>query len=132
MRVENDNDRVVVLDAADYSAAQEAGIISGDVLAAISGESVRGKNIVEVADKLQGPEGGPTKLAVLRDGEEDEFSLERVKLTVPSVSWNLVSGTDVPHLRLASFSEDSSAEFENEASRSPQQRGGAFRAGSPG
>ena len=115
-RLENDVDKVVVLDTIDGSPAREAGIKSGDVLVAINDESVRGKNIVEVADKLEGSEGSPVKLAVRRDGEEHEFSLERVKLTVPAVSWNLIPGTDVAHLRLASFSEDSSAEFENAVS----------------
>jgi carboxyl-terminal processing protease len=113
IRLENDNDKVVVLDAIDGSPAQEAGIRPGDALVAINDQSVRGKNIVEVADKLEGSEGSPVKLAVLRDGEERDFSLERVKLTVPAVSWNLIPGTDVAHLRLASFSEDSSAEFED-------------------
>src|SRR5919199_2241814 len=116
VRLENDDDKVVVLDTIDGSPAREAGIKSGDVLVAINDESVRGKNIVEVADKLEGSEGSKVKLAVLRDGEEHEFSLERVKLTVPAVSWNLIPGTDVAHLRLASFSEDSSAEFENAVS----------------
>ncbi len=116
VRLENDNDKVVVLDTIDGSPAQEAGIKPGDALVTINGESVRGMNIVEVADKLEGSEGSPVKLTALRGGEEHEFSLERVKLTVPAVSWNLIPGTDVAHLRLGSFSEDSSAEFEDAVS----------------
>jgi carboxyl-terminal processing protease len=116
VRLENDNDKVVVLDTIDGSPAQEVGIKSGDALVAVNGESVRGKNIVEVADRLEGSEGSPVKLAVLRDGEEREFSLEHVKLTVPAVSWNLIPGTHVAHLRLGSFSEDSSTQFEDAVS----------------
>ena len=116
VRLENDNDKVVVLDTIDGSPAQEAGIKPGDALVAINGESVRGMNIVEVADKLEGSEGSPVKLSALRGGEEHEFSLERVKLTVPAVSWNLIPGTHVAHLRLGSFSEDSSTEFEDAVS----------------
>ena len=116
VRLENDNDKVVVLDTIDGSPAQEAGIKPGDALVAINGESVRGLNIVEVADKLEGSEGSPVKLSALRGGEEHEFSLERVKLTVPAVSWNLIPGTHVAHLRLGSFSEDSSTEFEDAVS----------------
>jgi carboxyl-terminal processing protease len=116
VRLENDNDKVVVLDTIDGSPAQEAGVKPGDALVTINGESVRGMNIVEVADKLEGSEGSPVKLTALRGGEEHEFSLERVKLTVPAVSWNLIPGTHVAHLRLGSFSEDSSAEFEDAVS----------------
>ena len=116
VRLENDNDKVVVLDTIDGSPAQEAGVKPGDALVTINGESVRGMNIVEVADKLEGSEGSPVKLTALRGGEEHEFSLERVKLTVPAVSWNLIPGTHVAHLRLGSFSEDSSTEFEDAVS----------------
>ena len=116
VRLENDNDKVVVLDTIDGSPAQEAGVKPGDALVTINGESVRGMNIVEVADKLEGSEGSPVKVTALRGGEEHEFSLERVKLTVPAVSWNLIPGTHVAHLRLGSFSEDSSAEFEDAVS----------------
>jgi len=116
VRLENDNDKVVVLDTVDGSPAQEAGMKPGDALVAINGESVRGMNIVEVADKLEGSEGSPVKVTALRGGEEHEFSLERVKLTVPAVSWNLIPGTQVAHLRLGSFSEDSSTEFEDAVS----------------
>jgi carboxyl-terminal processing protease len=116
VRLENDNDKVVVLDTVDGSPAQEAGMKPGDALVAINGESVRGMNIVEVADKLEGSEGSPVKVTALRGGEEHEFSLERVKLTVPAVSWNLIPGTHVAHLRLGSFSEDSSTEFEDAVS----------------
>jgi len=51
---------------------------------------------------------------VLRDGEEREFSLQRVELEVPAASWNFIPGTGIAHLHLALFSENSAAEL-NEA-----------------
>jgi carboxyl-terminal processing protease len=113
IRLEDKDDEVVVLSTLDGSPAQEAGIEPGDVLVAVDGESVRGENIVEITDKLRGPEGSRVELTVLRYGQEErEFSIERAELEVPAASWNLFPATDVAHLRLASFSDDGAAELE--------------------
>ncbi len=126
VRLESKDDEVVVLSTLDGSPAEEAGIEPGDVLGAVDGESVRGENIVEVTDKLGGPEGSRVELTVLRDGEEEhEFSIERAELETPAASWNLFPGTGVAHLRLASFSENSPAELEDAISEA--QEAGAKR-----
>jgi carboxyl-terminal processing protease len=112
VRLEDKGDEVVVLSPLDDSPAEEAGVESEDVVAGVDGESVRGKDIVEVTEELEGPERSMVELVVLRDGEAHEFSLERVELEVPAASWNLIPETDVAHLRLALFSDNSAAELE--------------------
>jgi carboxyl-terminal processing protease len=114
VRLENKDDEVVVLSTLDSSPAEEAGIESGDVLVAVDGESVRGEDVKEIAEKVRGPEGSRVELTVLRNGEEEEeheFSIERAELETPAASWNLFPVTDVAHLRLASFSEDSATKL---------------------
>ena len=112
VRLEDKGDEVVVLAPIEGSPAEEAGIESGDVVIAVDGESVRGKDIVEVTEELEGPEGKRAELAVLRDGEEREFSVKRDEIDVPAASWNLIPGTGVAHLRLASFSDNSAAQLD--------------------
>jgi C-terminal processing protease CtpA/Prc len=51
-------------------------------------------------------------LTVLRDEEERGFSVERVKLDAPAVTWNFLPDMDVAHLRLARFSKYSASEVE--------------------
>ena len=111
VRLEDRGDEVIVLTPIDGSPAEKAGIAVEDVLVAVNGDSVQG-NIIEATDRLKGPEGSSVSLTVLRDGEEHEFSVERAELEVPAASWYLIPGTGVAHLRLALFSENSAAEFE--------------------
>ena len=111
VRLENRGDEVAVLTLISGSPAEEAGIESGDILTAVNGQSVRGEDITAVTERLRGPEGSLVGLTVLRNGEEHEFSIQRVELEVPAASWNLVPGTGVAHLRLALFSENSAAEL---------------------
>jgi carboxyl-terminal processing protease len=92
---------------------------------AVDGESVRHKDIVEVTEELEGPKGKQAELAVLRDGEERAFSVKRAEIDVPAASWNLIPGTDVAHLKLASFSDNSAAELDGAISEA--REGGARR-----
>src|ERR671921_2102474 len=107
IRLDERDGEAVVMAPADASPAKEAGIESGDVIVAVDGESVKEEDLEEIGGRIRGPEGSVVDLTVLRDEEELEFSVERAELEVPVASWNLIPGTGVAHLRLASFSENS-------------------------
>ncbi len=107
VKLDNKDGEVVVTSPIDGSPAEEAGIESGDVLVAVDGDSVQGEDVKEIADEVRGPEGSEVELTMLRDEEERDFNVERAELEVSAASWNLIPGTDVAHLRLTSFSENS-------------------------
>jgi carboxyl-terminal processing protease len=112
IRLANKNDKVVVSSPLDGSPAKEAGIKSGDVVVAVDGEKVQDEDFKKVGEKIRGPEGSQVDLTVLRDDEEYDFSLQRAELEVPTATWKLIPDTDVAYVRLATFSENSSAKFD--------------------
>lgn len=112
VRLEEKDDEIVVKTAMDGSPAEKTGIRAGDVLVAVDGESVTGEEFEEIGQKIRGTEGTYVDLTVLRDEEEREFVVERAELEVPVSSWALIPGTDVAHLRLSSFSENSAEKLE--------------------
>ena len=112
VKLEKKDDDIAVVAPMDDSPAKEAGIESGDVLVAVDDESVDDEEFEEVGERVRGPEGSRVELTMLRDGEEREFSVERAELEIPAASWSLIPGTDVAHLRLASFSENSAAKLD--------------------
>jgi carboxyl-terminal processing protease len=105
--LENEDEEVVVTSPVEGSPADEAGVESGDVVVAVDGESVREEDLSEVVEKVRGPEGTRVELTVLRDGEERVFDLERTEIETPAASWVLIPSSDVAHVRLSSFSDDS-------------------------
>ena len=107
IRLDDRDGEAVVMAPMDNSPAEEAGMESGDVIVAVDGESVKEEDTEEIGGRIRGPEGTTVDLTVLRDEEELEFPVERAELEVPVASWNLIPGTDVAHLRLATFSENS-------------------------
>ena len=111
VQLEAERDEVVVATPIEDSPADRAGIRPGDVLVAVNGESVRGKDISEIVERVKGPEGTAVKLTVLRGEEERKFDLRRAEIRSPVVSWALIGDTDVAHVFLSSFSDDSAREI---------------------
>jgi len=73
------------------SPAQRAGILSGDKIAEVNGESVVGQKLEDVIGKVKGPAGTPVKLGILRQGAKDIIILEmnREQVAVPSVKYEI-------------------------------------------
>ncbi|QYJ17079.1 putative CtpA-like serine protease [Rubrobacter xylanophilus DSM 9941] len=111
VQLEDRDGRVVVASPIEGSPADRAGIESGDVLVAVNGRSVSGQELDRIADQVKGPEGTRVRITVLRAGEEKTFYLERAEIESPAVSWAMVPGTAIAHIRLASFSDDSAREL---------------------
>ena len=111
VQLQDENDEIVVAAPIEGSPADEAGVEAGDVVVAVDGESVRGEDISEVVRKVKGPEGSMVELTILREGEERVFDLERAEIKAPVASWALIPGSDVAHVRLSSFSNDSATEL---------------------
>jgi carboxyl-terminal processing protease len=111
VQLEAEGDEVVVATPIEDSPADQAGIKSGDVLIAVNGESVRGEDISEIVERVKGPEGTAVRLTVLRGEEERKFDLERAEIQSPVVSWTMIGDTDVAHVFLSSFSNESAREL---------------------
>jgi carboxyl-terminal processing protease len=107
IEIENRDDKVVVVAPMEGTPADRAGIEPGDVVVAVNGEKVGDDGLSEVVDEIRGPEGTNVKVTIVRDGDERVFDLERTEIETLVASWVLVPGSDVAHVRLSSFSEDS-------------------------
>lgn len=126
VKLKNRGDEILISSLIDDSPAEKAGLESGDLLIAVDGESVKGKDATEIAEKVEGPEGSRVKLSVYRNGEEREFSLESAQLDLQPASWSLLPGTDMAHLRLTSFSENSAEELDRVVAEARQAGAGRF------
>ena len=126
VQLENEDERVVVSAPIDGSPADEAGILTGDVLVEVDGENVEGQDAAEIAGKVRGPVGSEIEITVRRGEEERDFALEREELELQDASSALIPGTDVAHLRLASFSANAADQLRAEIEESREAGANRF------
>ncbi len=106
-----DNALTVVAPMED-SPAWRAGILPGDRIVRINGESTKGLNLVEAVAKMRGKKGSDIRLTMQRDGEAKakEIRLVRETIKIQAVrSESLDNGFG--YVRLASFNEDAARDI---------------------
>ena len=75
---------VLVTRVMSGSAAAEAGMLPGDVITAIDGQSVAGMSQEQASDLLSGEEGSSFQVTYLRDGQSTTVTLTRRTFVVPA------------------------------------------------
>lgn len=120
--IEEHEDGIHILQVFEGSGASDAGVVAGDIITAINGQSVVGSSTQEVSALLTGDEN--TKLGVTlqhADGTTSTTTITRKKFTLPNVESTLLFG-NVGYIAMSSFSEDG-AELVKKALIQLKQRG---------
>lgn len=114
---------IEVVTPIDGSPAQKAGVLAGDLLLAVNGESVRGITLEEVMTRIKGPLGSEVRLKVRHlTGEEIELAMTRQEIVLPVVkgylrrpdnSWEYFVHNEprIAYVRLAQFTPDTAAKL---------------------
>lgn len=111
VQLSTEDEDIVVAAPIEGSPADEAGIESGDVVIAVDGKDVREKDSSEIVEVVKGKKGTSVEVTVRRDGKERDFRMERAEIRSPVASWYRIPDSEVAHVRLTSFSDDSAAEL---------------------
>lgn len=82
-----------------------AGLVVGDVITAVDGQTVEGRGFTAIVTEIAGDETGQVVLTIDRGGSSSEFSIERTELTARTVEYG-VPVTDVGYLRIPDFELD--------------------------
>jgi carboxyl-terminal processing protease len=104
--------------------AHEAGILRGDVITEVNGESIAGEDADAATARIRGPEGTKVKLTVASpDGSSRELTLTRREVNVPQVSGRIeeVAGHKVGYARLAGFFPGAHGELRREVEKLYQE-----------
>ena len=108
---------VQIIAARDGSPAARAGLLPGDYIRAIDGQTTRRLSGIEGARLLRGEPGTTVQLSLLRGNTSEPYDVELVRETSrqPAVSTRTLSG-GVGYLRVAHFGRGVSAEIEDAVS----------------
>ena len=91
--------------------AEAAGILPGDVILEVDGESIAGLTLIEAVNRIRGPGGSAVTLLVRHEGTPElaTITVTRGRIPIDSVSFRMLDG-GIGHLWIYSFSNTTAAE----------------------
>ncbi len=105
---------IVVVAPLRGSPAERAGLLPGDIVTHVDGQSLEGMTLDGAVSRIRGKKGTTVTLILLRSGEPEPLTLaiRRDSITVPSVEWKVLSasGSQVGYVALNQFGENSMKE----------------------
>ena len=98
------DDVLTVVAPIEETPAFRAGIMAGDQIVLVEGESTKDMTLIEAVKKLRGPEGTEVTIGVMRPGftEPKDFTIVRAVIKIKSVRWTRLPD-DVGYIKVRSF-----------------------------
>ena len=98
---------VKVVSPIDDSPATEAGLLAGDYITHVDGETLLGLSLDESVNKLKGPIGTTVKITVVREGEKEPFDVDITRDVIKAKSAKVRAEGNIAVIRMAQFNEQS-------------------------
>jgi len=110
-------DTVCVTNVLEGSPSKLAGLLAGDKILKVDGESIVGKKISndEIMSKLKGNEGSAVKIQLLRKGKKIEKTLIRGTIPVESILSSYMIDDKTGYIKIERFSVETAREFRQAA-----------------
>lgn len=107
IEIQSKDHQAVVVAPIDGSPAQQAGVRAGDVILQVNGRPVSGLSLGQISSRISGEAGQPVALTVMnaRDKRKRQLTIARASIKLNNVSWQILPGTDIAHVRIALFSD---------------------------
>ncbi len=105
------DEQLMIIAPIDDSPAAKAGIMAGDIIMEINGESTSEMSLEEVVINIRGPKGTSVRLLILHQGktEPEEIEIVRGEIELPSVYFEMRG--DIAYISIAHFSERTDGEL---------------------
>ncbi|MEK9174295.1 MAG: S41 family peptidase, partial [Patescibacteria group bacterium] len=103
---------ITVIAPLEGTPAEKAGLLSGDKVLQIDGESTATLSLDEAVKKIRGEKGSVVKLTIFREGEENtrDIDVTRDTIVVKSVRFEM-KDNDIALIRVSRFGDDTEAAF---------------------
>ena len=115
---------VKVVSPMDDTPAARAGILSGDFITHVDGESVQGITLDEAVDKMRGEVGTDIVITVVREGVAEPFDLTLTRETIKITAVRSRVVGNVAVLRITTFSDQTYSGLETELAKTVEEIGG--------
>jgi carboxyl-terminal processing protease len=105
IEVTMENELVKVISPIEDTPAARAGVLSGDLIATIDGQEVRGLTLEEAVEKMRGQVNTPIDLTILREGAAEPIKITIIRETIKVRAVRFRVENDVGYIKINSFTE---------------------------
>ena len=109
------NGSIRIFNVFEGSAAEKAGIQSGDTILSVDGTSVDELGLTGTAQAVRGENGTEVNLAISRNGKPLTFTVNRSNVSLPTVLSRMVGG-NIGYIHIFTFSRHTPDEFKKQLS----------------
>ncbi len=105
---------LTVISPMEGTPAYRMGIMAGDRIVEIDGESTEGMSLNDAVDRMRGPKGTEVTLTIARgrDFRRLEFELVRDTIELKSVPYSFVDENRIGYIRVSQFAEETTHDLE--------------------
>jgi carboxyl-terminal processing protease len=119
---------LTVVSPIEDTPAYRAGIMAGDQIVKIDGESTKNFSLMDSVKRLRGPRGTKVTITIMREGftKPKDFTLVRDVIPVRSVRYELLE-KNYGYIRISQFQEKTDGEFEKAAKALEEESKGTLK-----
>lgn len=112
--VANQDGKFTITQPMHNSPAEKAGLIPGDVVTEVNGESIEGLGESSVIAKIRGPAGTEVILTVLHPDSTKpvKVTVKRERILIDSVLWRRIPNSNLAYVQITQFADDTADELD--------------------
>ena len=115
---------VKVVSPMDGTPADEAGVLAGDFITHVDGESLLGLTLDQAVDMMRGPVGSEIVITIVREGTPEPFDISIVRDTIKLTAVRARTEGKSVVLRITTFSDQTYPNLEAGLKKSIEEAGG--------
>ena len=115
---------VKVVSPMDGTPAYDAGVLAGDFITHVDGESVLGLNLDEAVEMMRGPVGSEIIITVVREGEGEPFDISIIRDTIKLTAVRSRVQGETVVLRITTFSDQTFSSMREQLQSKVEELGG--------
>ena len=115
---------IKVVSPMDDTPADQAGILAGDFITHVNGESVLGLALDDAVEMMRGPVGSEIIITIVREGVADPFDVSIIRDTIKLVAVRSRVVGDTVVLRITTFNDQTYSGLQTQLAKSVEELGG--------